>query len=84
MRMIPGLGGVEIGVKLWRKLRALDPGAAAAAWFARRFANAATLVVDRWGPGWAKRRIGNHGSVGAWALLMLWLGLPILVMSRLW
>ena len=84
MRMIPGLGGVEIGLKVWCKIGAATPAAACAEWFAQRFTNAAMVVVDRWGPSWAKRRIGSCGSIGTWALLVLWLGFPVLVLSRLW
>ncbi len=83
MRMIPGLGGVEIGLQGWRRLGAATPAVPSVAWFARRFTGAATFVVDRWGPCWAKRRIGGRSSAGAWALFVLWLGFPILILSRL-
>jgi hypothetical protein len=84
MQMVPGLGGAEIGLKVWRKLVAAGPAAVSVAWFTHRFTIAAMLVADRWGPIWAKRRIAGRGSIGAWALLVLWLGFPILILSRLW
>jgi hypothetical protein len=83
MQLIPGSGGIELGLGLWRRTR---PGAEAPVtkWFVCSFINAATVVIDRWGPSWSKRRIGSAAAVGAWALFVLWLGLPLLLVSWLW
>ncbi len=82
MQLIPGSGGFELGLSLWRRTK---PGAGAPVinWFVLGFVSAATVVIDRWGPSWSKRRIGT-AAVGAWGLLVLWLGLPLLLVSWLW
>ena len=83
MQLIPGSGGVEMGLKLLRRTK---PGftAPVSKWFVYSFVSAATVVIDRWGPSWSKRRIGSAAAVGAWGLLVLWLGLPLLLVSWLW
>jgi hypothetical protein len=53
-------------------------------WFGHRFIASATVVVERWGPRWAKRRFGTQAPVGAWILLSLWLGGAVLVVRKLW
>jgi hypothetical protein len=83
MRMIPGMSGAEIGLRIWRKVRA-ERGTPAHAWFVRRFTVAATVVIDRWGPSWARRRVGDGGSLGGWALLVLWLGLSAWITTWVW
>ena len=82
MQLIPGSGGVEMGLKLLRRTK---PGftAPVSKWFVYSFVDAATVVIDRWGPSWSKRRVGSS-AVGAWGLLVLWLGLPVLLVSWLW
>jgi hypothetical protein len=57
------MSGAEIGLRIWRKVRA-ERGTAAHAWFVRRFTIAATVVIDRWRPSWARRRVGAVGSLG--------------------
>jgi hypothetical protein len=83
MRIVPGMSGIDLGVDLWRRARP-DLGASATRWFVRSFVNAATVVVEQWGPSWSKKRIGSSCSVGACALLVLWLALPVLLVSWLW
>lgn len=76
------LGGLGVGATVWRRVRG---GIAhpSGTWFGRRFLAAAGVVVDRWGPGWAKRRIAGHAPVGAWILLACWLGGAIVLARKL-
>jgi hypothetical protein len=53
----------------------------AVGWFGSRFLIAVTVVVERWGPSWAKRRVLGMAPLGALILLALWLGLPLMVLS---
>jgi len=82
MQLIPGSGGIDLGLGLWRQTKA-RAGAPVAKWFVLGFVTAATVVIDRWGPFWSKRRVGS-AAVGAWGLLLLWLGIPVLLVSWLW
>ena len=75
--------GVGTASMVWRKVRA-DQQMPVVGWFGGRFLNAATVVVEKWGPGWARRRVLGSAPVGAWILLALWLGLPGVVLAKLW
>jgi hypothetical protein len=46
-------------------------------WFSGRFLEAAGKIVDRWGPRWAKYRIGGHAA-GSWILALFWLAIATL------
>lgn len=83
MRLLERLSGVGTAVMVWRRVRdGLEHPSGV--WFASTFVAAASVVVERWGPRWARRRLGTGSPVGAWLLLTLWLGLPILLLRRLW
>lgn len=75
--------GVGTASMVWRKVKA-EHQLPAVGWFGGRFLNAATVVVERSGPGWARKRVLGIAPLGAWLLLALWLGLPVLLLSRLW
>lgn len=83
MRLIPRSGSVELGLKVLRNVRSSFEYPSSM-WFLRRFVDAATAVTDRWGPGWAKKRVGSSAPIGAWALLLLWLVFPLLILSKVW
>jgi len=68
---------------VWDRLRDELPHPSGA-WFGARFVRAATVVVDHWGPRWARKRLGPDVAVGAWLLLLLWLGVPLYLLQRLW
>lgn len=71
-----------MGISVWRRVRGgLDHPSGA--WFGRRFVTAATVIVDRWGPVWARRRLGKNGALGAWILLASWLGGALLLARKL-
>lgn len=74
------------GVLLFRKAWPwVKQGAArpSGRWFGLRFMQSASVVVDRWGPRWARRRILAIPA-GAWLLACLWVGLPILCLFAIW
>jgi hypothetical protein len=75
--------GVGTASMVWRKVRA-EHQLPAVGWFGCHFLNAATVVVERWGPSWARKRVLGMAPVGAWILLALWLGLPVLMLRGLW
>lgn len=75
--------GVGTASMVWRKVRA-EQQLPAAGWFGARFLMAATVVVEKWGPAWARKRVWGSAPVGAWLLLVLWLGLPLVLVQRLW
>lgn len=72
--------GVGTASMVWRKVKA-EHQLPAVGWFGGRFLNAATVVVERWGPGWARKRVLGMAPLGAWILLALWLGLPLMILS---
>lgn len=74
--------GVGTASMVWRKVRA-EQQLPAVGWFMGRFLMAATVVVEKWGPSWARKRVLGSAPVGAWLLLMLWLGLPLLLLTGL-
>ena len=80
LRRVSGLG---TAMTVWQAVR---PGLRhpSAAWFGRRFLAAATVVVDRWGPSWAKRRLGTQSPIGAWLLLAAWIVGAVLAIRRVW
>jgi len=77
------IGGVGTAVMVWRKL-GVGQELPSVQWFGGRFLQAATVVVDRWGPRWTRKRIVSQTPVGAWLLLALWLGLPMLLLKWFW
>jgi hypothetical protein len=66
---------------IWRSARprSSSPGAA---WFARRFLAASSIVVRRWGPRWATRRRVLGHEIGSWILALLWIGVPFALLVR--
>ncbi len=75
--------GVGTASMVWRKVRA-EHQLPSVGWFGGRFLSAATVVVERWGPSWARKRVLGLAPVGTLILLALWLGLPVLLLSRWW
>ncbi len=75
--------GVGTASMVWRKVRA-GQQMPAVGWFGGRFLMAATVVVEKRGPRWARKRVVGSAPVGAWILLALWVGLPLLLLCRLW
>lgn len=75
--------GVGTASMVWRQVRA-NHQLPAVGWFGGRFLMAATVVVEKWGPAWARTRVLGAAPVGAWILLAAWLGIPLLLLSRLW
>jgi hypothetical protein len=83
MRALQKISGVGTAMMVWRKVRVgLDHPSGS--WFGRRFIESATVVVDRWGPRWARLRVGTRAPIGAWLLLALWIGVPVLLLRKLW
>ena len=75
--------GVGTVIALWRNVgQGIEHPSGA--WFGHRFVEAATVVVDRWGPKWSKWRFGTQAPVGVWILLAIWLGGVWLVVRKLW
>jgi hypothetical protein len=68
--------------ELWRavKPQAELPGGS---WFVSRFLDSSAVVVRRWGPAWASRARFFGREVGAWLLLVIWLGVPGALAIRL-
>ncbi len=83
MRMLQKVSGVGTAVMVWRKVR-VGIEHPSGMWFVRSFISAASAVVDRWGPRWARRHLGTGGPIGAWLLLVLWLGVPLFLLRKLW
>jgi hypothetical protein len=75
-------GSLSAALMVWRKVR-VGIEKPSSGWYAERFLNAATVVVDRWGPSWARKRVGG-APVGAWLLVMMWLGVPVILLYKLW
>jgi len=76
------LGGLGMGLTVLRRVRGgLDHPSGG--WFWRRFIAAAGVIVDRWGPGWTKRRLFGGAPLGAWILLACWLGGAVLLARKL-
>jgi hypothetical protein len=75
--------GVGTASMVWRTVRA-NQQMPAVGWFGGRFLTAATVVVEKWGPAWARKRVLGWAPIGAWILLALWLGLPLVLASKLW
>jgi hypothetical protein len=51
-------------------------------WFLGRFIEAADVVVTRWAPRWARLPVLGR-PVGVWALLAVWISLPLAVVFTL-
>ncbi len=83
MRLVQKVTGAETVLMVWRRIRG-DIEHPSGLWFARSFIAAASVVVVRWGPRWARWSVGGGGPIGAWLLLALWLGLPLVLLRRLW
>jgi len=66
---------------MWRaaKPQAEMPGPS---WFIGRFIAAADVVARRWGPGWSRERELFGRALGAWVLLVLWIGVPGALLIR--
>lgn len=66
---------------LWR---ATGVGASAlpGTWFLRRFLVAGSTVVRRWGPRWSVRYEVHGFEIGAWLLVLAWLGVPLAAAAR--
>jgi len=77
------MAGVGTGEMVWRRMRA-GQELPSPRWFGRRFLEAATVVVDRWGPVWARKRVLGEVALGAWLLLVLWIGVPVVLLRVLW
>lgn len=58
---------------LWRVMERAVPDRR---WFVTRFTHAAETVVANWAPRWARAPLLGR-PIGVWALLALWLGLPL-------
>ncbi len=82
MHGLEKVGGVGTALMVWRRVR-VDIRHPSGWWFLRNFVAAAAVVVDRWGPRWARWPVGKS-PIGAWLLLALWLGLPVILLRRLW
>jgi hypothetical protein len=83
MALLQKVSGVGTAIMVWRHVRG-GLERPSGSWFGQRFIAAATVVVDRWGPRWAKRRLGTPAPVGAWILLALWVGGAVLLLRELW
>ena len=68
---------------VWKRVR-VGQELPSVQWFGGRFLGAASVVVDRWGPVWARKRVLTAAPVGAWLLLLLWLGVPLLLLRTFW
>lgn len=73
MGLLGKVSGVGTAFTVWKSVRG-GLERPSSVWFGQRFVAAASVVVDRWGPRWARRRIAGAAPVGAWLLLALWLG----------
>jgi len=65
----------------WRLVKPRE-GVAGPLWFIKRFATAAEVVVRKWGPRWSRRREVFGRPLGAWLLLIVWLGVPMGLVVR--
>jgi hypothetical protein len=83
MGLLQEVSGVGTAVTIWRKVR-VGLRHPSAGWFGQRFVMAATVVVERWGPRWAKRRVGARAPIGAWLLVVAWIAAAVILTSRLW
>ena len=82
MGFLQEASGVGTALRLWRRVGGgLEHPSAR--WFGQRFVRAATVVVERWGPSWAKRRLAQ-APIGAWLLLMVWIAGALILFRRLW
>jgi len=83
MSLLRKVSGLGTALTVWR---AVHPGLIhpSGTWFGRRFMVAATVVVDRWGPAWAKRRLANHASIGACLFFGAWIIGAALLVRHLW
>jgi hypothetical protein len=77
------VSGLATALTVWRKVQ-VGLEHPSGRWFGQRFVMAATVVVDRWGPGWAKRRMGTRAPVGAWLLFAAWITGAVVLLRRLW
>ena len=82
MRIVEKIAGVGTALMVWRKVR-VGLEHPSTAWFGERFLEAATVVVDRWGPRWARKRLVTTAPIGAWILVVAWLGVPLWLV-RVW
>jgi len=69
-----GIPGKDMCKVIWRSSTEGAPRPPVA-WFGHRFMEAASIVVDKWGPQWSQKRLGAGPPVGAWCLAGLWLGM---------
>jgi hypothetical protein len=83
MRLLRKVSGIGTALLVWERVRR-DLRHPSGVWFGARFVGAATVVVDQWGPRWARKRLVGDVAIGAWLLLLLWLGVPIFLLGRLW
>lgn len=83
MALLRNVAGLGTAMTVWRAVR---PGLRhpSGAWFGQRFVAAATVAVDRWGPSWARRRLGTQAPIGAWLLFAAWLAGAVLLVRGLW
>jgi len=83
MGLLKRVSGVGTALMLWSRFKDDFP-APPGRWFGARFIGAASMVVDRWGPAWTRKRLLVDIPIGAWLLLILWLGLPTLLIINIW
>lgn len=83
MRLLRKVSGLGTAVMVWEGVRK-NLEHPSGAWFGHRFVRAATVVLDRWGPRWSRARLGTDVAVGAWLLLLVWVGAPLCLLLRLW